>query len=89
LPQNRRGPMAIMRHCHEEAQVVILDLAAAAQWLSAVQSMSTCVPSSDRTPNPTGLQMRRLPQRPSHRDGENSGALRSLGVLEARTHVRA
>ena len=37
---------------HEEARVVIPDLAAPARRLSAAQLMRACVSSSDRTPNP-------------------------------------
>ena len=37
---------------HEEARVVIPDLAAPARRLPAAQLMRACIPSSDRTPNP-------------------------------------
>ena len=49
----RRSAVADRDHApHEEARVVIPDLAAPARRLSAAQLMRACVSSSDRTPNP-------------------------------------
>jgi hypothetical protein len=49
----RRSAVADRDHApHEEARVVIPDLAGPARRLSAAQLMRACVSSSDRTPNP-------------------------------------